>query len=183
MNSRLLQAVVLRWNRLGPLDRVALLSSLVVAGLVIGVIAIGDRVGVRIEEAYPVGLGTETSLVSFRFSESMDRSSVAERFTSDPEVEGEISWRRERMVFQPRGKLKPGTEYRFAIARGAQGRSGREVLEDYEITFLVSDSILLFKRRDEAGVANIWAVDPADSETAITVKPQHRRCRRVRTRP
>ena len=144
----------------------ALLSSLVVAGLVIGVIAIGDRVGVRIQESYPVGLATETSLVSFRFSESMDRSSVADRFTSDPEVEGEMSWRRERMVFQPRGKLKPGTEYRFAIGRGALGQSGREVLDDYEITFLVSDSVLLFKRRDEAGVANIWAVDPADSETA-----------------
>ena len=166
MTPRLLKAVILRWNRLGPLDRVALLSSLVVAGLVIGVIAIGDRVGVRIEEAYPVGLATETSLVSFRFSETMDRSSVADRFTSDPEVDGEISWRRERMVFQPRGKLKPGTEYRFAIARGARGKSGREVLEDYEITFLVSDSVLLFLRSDEDGIANIWAVDPANPHTA-----------------
>ena len=166
MNSRLLKAVILRWKRLGPLDRVALISSLVVAVLVIGVIAIGDRVGVRIVESYPVGLATETSLVSFRFSESMDRASVTDRFTSDPEVEGEISWRRERMVFQPRGKLKPGTEYRFAIGRGAQGQSGREVLEDYEITFLVSDSVILFVRPDEDGIANIWAVDPADPGTA-----------------
>lgn len=166
MNSRLLKAVIARWNRLGPLDRVALLSSLVVAGLVVAVIAIGDRVGVRIVESYPVGLATETSLVSFRFSESMDRASVADHFTSDPEVEGEISWRRDRMVFQPRGKLKPGTEYRFSIGRGAQGQSGREVLEDYEITFLVSDSIILFVRPDGDGIANIWAVDPADPETA-----------------
>ncbi len=161
-----MKAVILRWNRLGPLDRVALLSSLVVAGLVIGVIAIGDRVGVRIEEAYPVGLSTDTSLVSFRFSESMDRASVADRFTSDPDVEGEISWRGERMVFQPRAKLRPGTEYRFSIGRGAQGKSGREVLEDYEITFLVSDSILLYKSTNGAGISNIWAVDPADPVTA-----------------
>ena len=165
----MLKAVILRWSRLGPLDRVALVSSLVVAGLVIAVIAFGDRVGVRIEEAYPVGLATETSLVSFRFSESMDRSSVADHFTSDPEIEGEISWRRERMVFQPRGKLKPGTEYRLVIGRGAQGRSGREVLEDYEITFLVSNSVLLFLRPDEDGIANVWAVDPADPETATQV--------------
>ncbi len=166
MNSRLLKAVLRRWNQFGLLDRLALLSSLALAGLVIAVIAVGDRVGVRIEEAYPLGLATETSLVSFRFSESMDRSSVADRFTSDPEVDGEISWRRDRVVFQPRGKLKPGTEYRFAIRSGAQGKSGREVLEDYEINFLVSNSIILFVRPDEGGIANIWAVDPADPETA-----------------
>ncbi len=166
MTSRLLKAAHRYWNQLGPLDRLALLSSLILAGLVIAVIAVGDRVGVRIEEAYPVGLATESSLVSFRFSESMDRSSVADRFTSDPEVEGEISWRRDRMVFQPRAKLKPGAEYRFVIRRGAQGKSGREVLEDYEITFVVSDSIILFVRPDEDGIANIWAVEPAESETA-----------------
>ena len=160
----------------------ALLSSLVVAGLVIGVIAIGDRVGVRIEEAYPVGLATETSLVSFRFSESMDRSSVAERFTSDPEVEGEISWRRERMVFQPRGKLKPGTEYRFAIGRGAQGQSGREVLEDYEITFLVSDSSF-YSREGTRSASLTSGRSTLPTPRPPPVDPQHRRCRRVRTRP
>ncbi len=166
MNLKLLKAVLRRWNQFGPLDRLALLSGLFLTGLVIAVIAIGDRVGVRIEETYPVGLATESTLVSFRFSESMDRSSVADRFTSDPEVEGEISWRRDRMVFQPRAKLKPGAEYRFAIRRGAQGKSGREVLEDYEITFVVSDWIILFLRPDEDGIANIWAVDPAEPETA-----------------
>ena len=167
MNSRSLKAFLRRWNRLGPLDRVALLSGLVLAGLVIAVIAVGDRVGVRIEEAYPVGLTGETSLVSFRFSETMDRASVADHFTSDPQVEGETSWRRDRLVFQPRAKLKPGTEYRFTIRRGAQGRSGREVLTDYEISFVVSVSVLLFLRPDEDGVANIWAVDLADPETVI----------------
>ena len=173
MLPNLLKAVLRRWNQFGSLDRLVLLSSLVLAGLVIAVIAVGDRVGVRIQQSYPHVLALETSQISFRFSESMDRSSVADRFTSDPKVEGEVTWRRDRMVFQPRAKLNPGTEYRFTIRRGAQGQSGREVLEDYEITILVSDTVLLFKRPNDEGIDNIWAADPAEPETAtqLTYSP------------
>lgn len=140
---------------------------MVLLGLVIAVVSVGDRVGARIEQAYPTGLALETSLVSFRFNEPMVRSSVADHFVSEPEVEGEVSWRGDRMVFQPRSGLKPGSEYRFTIRQGAQARSGREVLNDYEINFVVSDSVLLFMRADDDGIANIWGVEPADPETAI----------------
>lgn len=166
MTTRLFKAVLRAWNQLGPLDRVALLASLILAVMVIAIISVGDRVGVPVVEAYPVGLANETSLVSFRFNEAMDRSSVAAHFGSLPGIEGEITWKRDRMVFQPRANFKADTEYRFTIRRGAKGQSGREVLDDYEITFKVSDSILLFKRSDDRGIANIWAVDSGDPETA-----------------
>ncbi len=166
MTPRLLQSARRLWNLLRPLDRAALLSGAVLAALLIAVIAGGDRVGVSVETVYPLGLARETVQVTFLFGETMDRSSVVDRFTSDPRVEGEISWRGNRMIFQPSYNLSPGTKYRFAVSQGAQARSGRRTLEDHEVTFTVSESILLYLRPDEDGIANMWAVDPADPSTA-----------------
>lgn len=178
--------------RLSSFDRmVALIIALLVAGVALTIL-LGDRVGVTLERAAPVGEARSTSRVVIQFSEMMQRDTVAERLSvvalrpdapedvmalaaddlGDP-ITGQITWNGRTVSFQPDEALQPGQRYGVFLAPGAASDNGREVLAEYRFAFAVRRPRVAYLAPASGSVFNIWIADPADPESArqVTFSP------------
>ncbi len=158
---------------ISPFDRTVWIVIVLVIGLIIGTIALGDRVGVTVERVSPLGEARSTSGIGVTFSESMNRDSVTERFTVTPEITGTFSWSADTVTFVPDHALPPGESYIVEIGRGAQSESGRELISTVQFSFTVRTPRVAYLYPADNAPQNIWAVDPARPDTAaqITFSP------------
>ena len=130
------------------------------------IVSIGDNVGVQVARFGPEQVGTSTSFVSVQFDEVMDRSSVEERFSIEPEIEGEFSWNGSRLIFRPAIRLTPETNYSVTVGEGAQSEAGRELLEEFNFQFRVRGARVAYLKTEEDGIKkNIWVADPSGNES------------------
>lgn len=158
------------------LSRFDSLVLLVIAGLVaaIGlVILLGDRVGVQLRSAGPVGMASSTTPIFVQFNEAMNWDTVTERLRVDPELDGDFSWRGTTLSFQPGKALEPGTSYEVYLEGGAQSESGRALLADHTFSFTIRRPRVAYLAPADAVPQNIWMANPVDPSSAeqITFSP------------
>ena len=77
--------------------------------------------------------------LTITFNRSMDHRSVESRLDISPEISRQrLAWRDEQLIIS--GVLRPSTEYRVVIQRGARGTLyNMETLEDFEWSFITTE--------------------------------------------
>jgi Tol biopolymer transport system component len=162
-----------RIARLSKFDRVVGGVCLALAGLIALTIVLGDRVGVLVYRAAPLGEGARsTSRITLEFSEPMQRESVEPLFSTQPALTGAVSWSGNTFVFQPDEPVPPGTTVNVRLLPGAQAQSGRVVLSEYRFDFSVRVPRIAFLFPANGTPQNIWVADTAGGEpTQLTFSP------------
>lgn len=136
-------------------------------------VLLGDRVGVTIERASPVGTARSTNRITMTFSERMNRDTVTANWTIQPSLDGAFSWSGDTLIFTPSTAMTPGTGYTVRLARGALSESGREVLSDIEFSFHIRTARVAYLYPSDDAPQNIWVVDPSvpGSAAQVTFSP------------
>lgn len=129
----------------------------------------GDRVGVRVERAFPLTEAHSTDVILMGFSEPMNRDSVSTRFVIEPFADGEFSWNNNTFVFRPTEPLSPGKSYQVSLLPGAESRSGRRVLDEYQFRFDVRNAWVAYLAPAVRSPQNVWMVNPNDLNSAQQV--------------
>lgn len=177
---------------LSSFDRLVLVVALLLAGAVGLTLVLGDRVGVTLQRAAPLGQARSTSRIIMQFSETMNRDSVAERLyvtqvkpeaAANPDalrpddvlaqISGQITWSGATLTFTPAAALMPGAAYLVQLEAGAAGETGRQVLSEYRFSFMVRSPRVAYLAPASGAPLNIWLADPADLSGArqITFSP------------
>lgn len=155
-------------------DRVIAAALVVLVIAIVLVIALGDRVGVTIDRAAPLGDARATSRILLQFSENMDRPTAESRLRLDPSVPGEIVWSSNTLIFRPTAAMLPGQTYTVTLEAGATAESGRQVLAAHQFTFTVGTPRIAYLYPSDGFPQNIWIADPRDpaaTATQITFSP------------
>ncbi|MGQ9907392.1 MAG: Ig-like domain-containing protein [Candidatus Flexifilum sp.] len=147
-------------------DRTIGLAILLIIGAIIGVIALGDRVGVTIERAAPLGTAHSTSPIRIQFSDVMQRETVESRFRIEPAVPGTFSWSASTLTFRPTMALRPGSTYTVTLDAGANAQGGRQVLSAYTFSFTVGTPRVAYLYPADGFPQNIWIADPLNPDAA-----------------
>ena len=122
-----------------------------------------SQAGVRVVEVSPEH-GDEdvpiTALIRVTFSQDMDRASVEERFSIEPETPGSFAWEGRTLTFKPRGALAPNTGYEVTLAVGATSQRERPIEGEIRIFFRTRVPGLLYLGRPYEGakVRQLFAV-------------------------
>ncbi|TEU12927.1 MAG: alpha-2-macroglobulin, partial [Anaerolineales bacterium] len=69
------------------------------------------------------------------FDQPMDRASVEEAFSIEPEVEGRFSWEKNDLVFTPADPLERGESYQVTVAESARSEAGLPLKEPVAFAF------------------------------------------------
>jgi dipeptidyl aminopeptidase/acylaminoacyl peptidase len=151
--------------------------------LILGSIALGDRVGVTLQRVDPLGNSARsTSNIVFQFSEPMQRDTVLPTIevvqipaplantdfsTGDvlAVIGGEVSWTGSTANFRPSQVLQPGATYQVRLRPGAISESGRAVLQEYRFSFSVRSPRIAYLAPANSVPYNLWITDPASGET------------------
>src|SRR5690348_16816700 len=90
---------------------IAILGALAVA--VLAETLIGDQAGAGVASVSPQDGSSPsiTTAIRIDFSQLMDQSSIEQRLTISPKVDGKIQWHGTTLVFTPDTVLEPGQRY------------------------------------------------------------------------
>ncbi|MBE2182631.1 MAG: PD40 domain-containing protein [Anaerolineae bacterium] len=154
-------------------DRVILAVIVVLIGLILLVISMGDRVGVIVHRVVPEGIARSTSPIIIEFSEPMNRESVAARFSTAPNMDGDITWNGSTFIFKPVEAIAPGENVSVLLEKGASSASGRELLHNISFDFTVRTPHVAYLFPANDAPSNIWVADPNNPESAqqLTFSP------------
>jgi Tol biopolymer transport system component len=173
MNPNLTSPAPLRRLRISSFDRIVLgVVALLLLGIG-GTILLGDRVGVTLARVGPLGTARSTSPIIIQFSELMDRPSVEQRLTLEPDVQGAFNWNGHTVQFRPDTPLAPGQAYTVILQSGARSEEGREVLSEYRYSFTVAQPRVAYLSPADGIPQNIWIAsldDPASAQQ-VTFSP------------
>jgi TolB protein len=151
------------------LDRFDLIVWSVAGALalaILGVIALGDRVGARVVRAFPADGGGVSALgrIGLEFAQAMDTNSVVTRLEIEPTVPGNVQWEARQVWFQPTQPFQPGVTYTARLRAGALSRDGRAARQDYAWTFRVREPYIVYLSGVGGGAREVWRV-PATGGT------------------
>jgi uncharacterized protein YkwD len=106
--------------------------------------------------------------VRINFSAEMDRQDVESHFLISPEVQGELMWIGNDLIFTPTERLKPGGRYTISVV-GARDALGNELGGKPNFSFVVREGAQVTKTTPEAdasdvdgGKVEIWFSQPMD---------------------
>lgn len=120
--------------------------------------------------------------ISVSFSQSMDRKSVEDYLSFEPNINGTISWKDDKtFIFTPE-KLTFETLYKVKIAKGARGTDGGFFEEDVEKTFNTIGSVKVANMNPANGWKGVGIhgpirlafdqeVDRASAEEKFSISP------------
>ncbi len=151
------------------IDRAALVAMVALIALIGVTVVLGDRVGVRVERAYPVGEAHSTSPIILQFDNAMQRDTVESRLRVDPAIEGVFGWTANAVSFRPSSALTPGSSYTVTLDAGALGQNGRAVLSAYQFSFTVQRPRVAYLLPADGFPQNIWIADPLDPAGAAQI--------------
>lgn len=162
-----------RSPRISSFDRAVWGVMAVIVAAILLTIVLGDRVGVTLRAAGPLGEARSTSRITLEFSEPMQRDSVTERFRTEPALQGEFSWAGNTLIFTPADAMTAGEAITVTLASGAQSENGRSVLSDYQFAFTVRSPEVAYLAPANGSPQNIWVVSASDPESArqLTFSP------------
>lgn len=168
---------------LSRFDKIVLLIAVILVAFIGLTILLGDRVGVTVDRAEPLGLARSTAPILLQFSETMNRDTLKSLLRvvevkpgTQPDqlqeadviapVEGDIRWNGKTLLFQPKGALQPGAFYTVLLAKGAVSETGRAVLSEYRYGFQVRRPRVAYLAPATSSPNNIWIADPTDPASA-----------------
>lgn len=148
------------------LDRFDLIVWSVAGALalaILGVIALGDRVGARVVRAFPAEGGGVSALgrIGLEFAQAMDANSVVTRLEIEPAVPGNVQWEEQQVWFQPAQPFQPNVTYTARLRAGALSRDGRAAQQDYAWTFRVREPYIAYLSGLGGGAREVWRVPMA----------------------
>lgn len=148
-------------------DRFVIFILMVILGLIITLILLGDRVGVQATALYPQP-GTATSIhgkLGLTFNEPMKPSSVESHFSVTPHIDGVFTWEdAQTLWFTPSELLDPETDYEVTITGGAEAESGRKMLNDHVWTITVRHPDILYLVLQDIG-GDLWRYETETGST------------------
>ena len=103
-----------------------------------------------------------TALIRVRFSQEMDRESVEERFSIQPEAPGSFVWEGRALTFKPLSALVPDTVYTVTIEKEAASQRGRPLGEGTSCSFHTRAPQLLYLG---------WSYKGAETRQLFVVSP------------
>lgn len=113
-----------------------------------------------------VSIGTS---ITIGFSSPMDRAEVERLLVVSPEIEGEIAWSGNSLIFTPVGRLEPNTRYALTVA-GAHDQAGNRLGGDASFSFTTRAGAQVVKVSPLDGEKNltnvqvaIWFNEPVDT--------------------
>jgi Tol biopolymer transport system component len=141
---------------------------LVIVLVLVGVAAVAivlSQAGVRAVEVSPANGDAEvpiTASIRITFSQEMDRLSVEDRFSIEPDMLGSFAWEAKTLTFRPRAALAPDTGYEVVLAEGATSQRGRPLQEATSLGFRTRMPQLLYLGRPYEGaeMRQLFAVAP-----------------------
>src|SRR5687767_7610496 len=85
-----------------------------------GVILLGDQVGDRIQDMFPMpeGKAGAFSRIGIEFAQAMQIQTVEAAFRLEPTTPGRFEWEGRQMWFIPDQPLQPGARYTARLAAG-----------------------------------------------------------------
>lgn len=101
-----------------------------------------------------------TSAISIGFTAPMDRGDVEDHFGIAPDVEGELAWQDNTLIFRPTERLEPGARYTVSVI-GAHDFAGNLLGGKANFSFIVQAGAQLTKTAPEDEAAD---VEPATVE-------------------
>jgi Tol biopolymer transport system component len=154
-------------------DRVVLVAIVLLLLGIGGTVLLGDRVGVTLVRVAPLGTARSTSAVTIQFSEPMNRETVEQRISLEPEATGSFSWNGSIVSFRPDSPLEPGQAYTVVLAQGAQSQEGRAVLSEYRYSFTVAQPRVAYLAPADSAPQNVWVAELGNPDSArqVTFSP------------
>ncbi|MBL8045972.1 MAG: PD40 domain-containing protein, partial [Anaerolineales bacterium] len=147
--------------KLDRFDSIVLAVCAGLLALIAAVIALGDRVGVRVSLVQPAA-GSEVSPlggISLRFSEVMQGDTVTPRFSIEPNVAGDFAWQEDQLTFKPSQPFQAGVIYTAKLTPGATSHTGRAVLQAWEWQFRVrAPRVLFLSGQGNQRVRELWSI-------------------------
>ncbi|MCS6910011.1 MAG: Ig-like domain-containing protein, partial [Anaerolineales bacterium] len=125
-----------------------------------GVIALGDRVGARVVQAFPADGGTVSALgrIGLQFAQTMEANSVVTRLEIEPPVPGKVQWEERQVWFRPTEPFRPDVIYTARLRAGALSRDGRAARQDYIWSFRVREPYIAYLSGVGGGAREVWRV-------------------------
>jgi Tol biopolymer transport system component len=139
---------------------------IVLAGLGVAVILLRLQNRVRITAVHPAQ-GKPISIygkIGLSFNQAMYTSSVEDRFTIEPALQGQITWEGNTLWFTPERAFDPDLVYTATLSRGAQALSGRTLGKAHTWQVEVRHPDLVYLSLDTTG-GDLWRYEWA---TGIT---------------
>jgi hypothetical protein len=117
-----MQAPLPRPRLLQPLDRIAILTILILGVLIGLMLGFGDRAGPRVGSWnwQNKQIGAEDTAFVLTFSRPMDQVSVEQNLQIGPPLPGKTSWAGRRMVYTLDAPAPYGTQYQISIRNGKE---------------------------------------------------------------
>ena len=140
-----------RKQRVPPV--VWLLAAVILMGIT-AVALVLSQASVRLVEMSPAHGDDEvpiTASIRITFSQEMDRVSVGERFSIEPDLPGSFTWEGRTLTFRPRTGLAPDTGYKVTLAEGAISQRGRTLQEGIIFSYRTREPQLLYLGRPYEG--------------------------------
>lgn len=128
------------------LDRYVWGVLLVVLLLVLVILWRGDRVGAQISATYPAE-GDELSAwgwVGITFTQPMQTTSVEERFSLEPDIDGHFNWQENTLWFIPDQPFASSQAYRVQLSAGALSVEGRSVKDALQFEFRIRSPQVIY---------------------------------------
>jgi len=148
------------------------LIILTLIGLAVGILLLvprGDQIGVQIISVAPpdgargVSANSDIRVV---FNQPLDVPGDDSLLTFNPPVSGSSRWQGSTLVFTPDAPLAANTTYTAHLDDGLQGQQGQSVAAPVVWQFQTRTPALLFIAPDQAGIEQIFLINPDNGERA-----------------
>ncbi len=126
----------------------------------------GDRVGLRL---VAFGPAAEARDVSAKAAITLDfdaplAPSAGVSLRLEPPAPGPLLWEGARVGLRPTEPLRAGQRYTVTLSGDLKSLDGRRLRRPVGWSFTVGGPALVFLRRDAAGLAQLWRVEPDGSQ-------------------
>jgi uncharacterized protein YkwD len=121
-------------------------------------------------QSAPEGEVSASSVITIAFSAPMDRADVEPRFAITPDVDGELRWEGDALVFEPSERLVAGMRYTVSLTR-PHDATGNVLGGTSSFSFVVRPGAQLVRVRPHLGEKDVdpaavemWFSQPMDAE-------------------
>lgn len=161
--------------RIDPFDRYMLAVVGTLLLVLSAIIALGDNIGANVDDVSPSdgALVANSTDIRITFEQPMDRDSVAEAFSIEPDVEGTFRWRINTMIFTPDVPLIAGEDYVFRLSKSARSLTGRRLNEPIEVAFTTQVTTVYYLAPANSQLRSLWAVNSDGSDAHEVFAPEN----------
>jgi len=146
-------------------DRVIWIAIGVLGGILAGVILVGITIGIK----HPIpafsreiGVGV-WGPIGFEFSVEMQRDTVEQRLSIEPEISGDWRWVDSTLTFYPDEAMSADRIYTLSLMQGSLGEDGRKIHRSVRIPVPIRQPQIVYLAPARGG-AEVWRVNADGSQ-------------------